>query len=85
MLVSLSQPSYSKTLPDLPERIYAAGVVNTGTHIYVMGGRRYVDGTQYRSKTVDRLCSMSNEWETCPPLLEVVVQPVTLLHNQYLL
>ena len=27
---------------------------------------------------------MSNEWETCPPLLEDVVQPVTLLHNQYL-
>ena len=27
---------------------------------------------------------MSNEWETCPPLLEAVEQPVTLLHNQYL-
>ena len=84
MLVSLSQPCYSKTLPDLPERIHGAGVVNTGTHIYVMGGLRYVDGTRLRSKTVDRLCLMSNEWETCPPLLEDVVQPVTLLNNQYL-
>ena len=27
---------------------------------------------------------MSNEWETCTPLLNGVVQPVTLLHNQYL-
>ena len=83
-LVSLSEPCYSKTLPDLPERIHGAGVVNTGTHIYVMGGVRYVDGTRHRSKAVDRLCLMSNEWETCPPLLEDVVQPVTLLHNQYL-
>ena len=84
MLVNLSESCYSKTLPDLPERIHAAGVVNTGTHIYVMGGLRYVDGTKHRSKTVDRLCLMSNEWETCPPLLEDVLQPVTLLHNQYL-
>ena len=84
MLVSLSQPCYSKTLPDLPELIHAAGVVNTGTHIYVMGGNRFVDGAQYRSKAVDRLSLMSNEWETCQPLLEDVAQPVTLLHNQYL-
>ena len=84
MLVSVSDLCYSKTLPDLPERIHAAGVVNTGTHIYVTGGLRYVDGKRCRSKTVDRLCLMSNEWETCPPLLETVVQPVTLLHNQYL-
>ena len=84
MLVNLSEPCYVKTLPDLPEPIHAAGVVNTETHIYVMGGLGYVDGTRRRSKTVDRLCLMSNEWETCPPLLEVVVQPVTLLHNQYL-
>ena len=84
MLVSLSESCYSKTLPDLPERIHGAGVVNTGTHIYVMGGVRYADGTEHMSKTVDRLCLMSNEWEACPPLLEDVVQPVTLLHNQYL-
>ena len=84
VLVSLSEPCYAKTLPDLSERIHCAGVVNTGTHIYVMGGLRYVDGTEHSSKTVDRLCLMSNEWETCPPLLEDVVQPVTLLHNQYL-
>ena len=84
MLVSLSEPCYVTTLPDLPERIHAAGVVNTGTHIYVMGGLRYVKSVRLRSKTVDRLCLMSNEWETCPPLLENVVQPVTLLHNQYL-
>ena len=84
MLVSLSEPCYSKTLPDLPERIHGAGVVNTGTHIYVLGGLRNTDGTRYRSKTVDRLCLMSNEWETCPPLLEDVIQPVTLLNNQYL-
>ena len=81
MLVSLSKPCYSTILP---ERTHGAGVVNIGTHIYVMGGLRYVDGTQYRSKTVDRLCLMSNKWETCPPLLEAVVVPVTLLHNQYL-
>ena len=84
MLVSLSEPCYVKTLSDLPELIHAAGVVNTGTHIYVMGGLRYVAGTRHRSKTVDRLCLMNNEWETCPPLLEAVIQPVTLLHNQYL-
>ena len=84
MLVSLSEPCYSNTLPDLPERIHCAGVVNTGTHIYVMGGERYVDGTRHRSKKVDRLCLMSNEWETCPPLIEDVTHPVTLLHNQYL-
>ena len=84
VLTSVSEPCYSKTLPDLPERIHAAGVVNTGTHIYVMGGWRYVNGTQYSSKKADRLCLMSNEWETCPPLLEDVVRPVTLLHNQYL-
>ena len=84
MIVSLSDSCYSKALPDLPELIHAAGVVNTGTHIYVMGGLRYVDGTRGRSKKVDRLCLMSNEWETCPPLLEAVIQPVTLLHNQYL-
>ena len=84
VLVNLSEPCYSKTLLDLPERIHAAGVGNTGTHIYVMGGLRYVDGTSRRSKAVDRLCLMSNEWETCPPLLEAVVQPVTLLNNQYL-
>ena len=83
-LVSLSEPCYVKTLPDLPERIHAAGVVNTGTHIYVMGGLRYVDGKQLKSNTVDRLCLWHNVWETCPPLLETVVQPVTLLHNQYL-
>ena len=65
MLVSLSEPCYVKTLSDLPERIHAAGVVNTGTHIYVMGGVRYVDGKRGRSKKVDRLCLMSNEWETC--------------------
>ena len=84
MLVSLSEPCYVKTLPTLPERTHCPGVVNTGTHIYVMGGLRYEDGTRYRSKTVDRLCLMSNEWENCPPLLEAVVQPVILLHNQYL-
>ena len=84
LLVSLSEPCYSKTLPDLPELIHAAGVVNTGTHIYVMGGVRYVDGTEHSSKKVDCLCLMSNEWETCTPLLEDVVQPVTLLYNQYL-
>ena len=84
MLVSLYEPYYSKTLPDLPERIHAAGVVNTGTHIYVMGGGRFVNDRGYISETVDRLCLMSNEWETCPPLLEAVIQPVTLLHNQYL-
>ena len=84
MLVSLSEPCYSKALPDLPELIHAAGLVNTGTHIYVMGGLRYVKSVRGRSKKVDRLCLMSNEWETCPPLLEAVVQPVTLLHNQYL-
>ena len=84
MIVSLYEPCYSKTLPDLPEPIHAAGVVNSGTHIYVMGGVRYVDGTRHRSKAVDRLCLMSNEWEACPPLLENVVQSVTLLHNQYL-
>ena len=83
-LVSLSELCYVTTLPDLPERIHAAGVVNTGTHIYVMGGLRYVDGTGYRSDAVDRLCLMSNEWQTCSPLLEAVVLPVTLLHNQYL-
>ena len=84
VLVSLSKPCYSKTLPDLPERVYGAGVVNTGTHIYVMGGLRYVKSVRLRSKTVHRLCLMSNEWETCPPLLEAVVQPVTLLQNQYM-
>ena len=84
MLVSLSEPCYVKTLPDLPECIHGAGVVNTGTHIFIMGGLRYVDGREYRSKTVDRLCLMSNEWESCPPMLGDVVQPVTLLHNQYL-
>ena len=83
-LVSLSEPCYVKTLPDLPERIHAAGVVNTGTHIYVMGGLRYVDGTRHRSKKVNRLCLMSNEWETCPRLLENVSFPVTFLHKQYL-
>ena len=56
MLISLSETYYVKTLPDLSERIHAAGVVNTGTHIYIMGGLRYVDGTEYISKTVDRLC-----------------------------
>ena len=84
MLVNLSERCYSKTLPELPEPIHAAGVVNTGTHIYVMGGKRYVDGTQHSSKKVDRLCLMSNEWETCLPLLKAVCFPVTLLHNQYL-
>ena len=84
MLVSLSEPCYVKFLPDLPERIHGAGVVNTGTHIYVMGGLRFEDGKRRRSKTVDRLCLMSNEWETCPPLIEDVLQPVTLLYNQYL-
>ena len=84
MLVSLSEPCYSKTLPDLPERIHCAGVVNTGTHIYVMGGLRFINCTRYRSNAVDRLCLMSNKWETCPPLLENVVQPITLLYNQYL-
>ena len=84
MLVSLSEPCYVKTLPDLPERTHAAGVVNTGSHIYVMGGLRDVDGMRRRSKKVDRLCLTSNEWETCPPLLKDVVQPVTLLHNQHL-
>ena len=84
MLVSLSEPCYNKALPDLPERIHAAGVVNTGTHIYVIGGLRYVDGTWYRSTKVDRLCLMSNEWETCPPLLEDVVQPIIVLQNQHL-
>ena len=84
VLTSVSEPCYSKTLPDLPERIHAAGVVSTGTHIYIMGGVRYVDGTRRMSKKVDRLCLKSNEWETCPTLLETVVQPVTLLHNQYL-
>ena len=85
-LVSLSESCYSKTLPNLSERIHGACVVNTETHIYVIGGLRYryVDITYHRSKTVDRLCLMSNEWEICPPLLEDVVQPVTLLHNQYL-
>ena len=84
MLVNLSEPCYSKSLPALPERIHGAGLVNTGTHIYVMGGLRYVDGTDHMSKTVDRLCLISNEWETCPPLLDAVLQPVTLLHNQHL-
>ena len=84
MLVSLSEPCYSKTLSDLPERTHGAGVVNTGTHIYVIGGNRFVDDARRRSKKVDCLCLMSNEWETCQPLLESVVQPVTLLHNQYL-
>ena len=84
VLACLSEPCYSNTLPDLPECIHGAGVVNNGTHIYVMGGARYVDGTRGRSKTVDRLCLMSNEWEACPPLLETVAQPLTLLHNQYL-
>ena len=84
LLVSLSEPCYVKTLPDLPERIQGAGVVNTGTHIYVMGGLRYVDGKQLKSNTVDRLCLWNNVWETCPPLLETVVQPISLLNNQYL-
>ena len=84
MLVSLSMPCYSKTLPDLPERIHCAGVVNTRTHIYAMEGWSYVDGTRHRSKTVDRLCLLSHVWEACSPLVEHVVQPVTLLHNQYL-
>ena len=84
VLVSLSEPCYSKTLPDLPERSHAAGVVNTGTHIYIMGGLRYVDGTWLRSKKVDRLCLMNMKWEACPPLLEAVAQPVTLLRNHYL-
>ena len=84
VLVSLSEQCSVKTLPDLPELIHAAGVVNTGTHIYVMGGLRYEDGTRYRSKKVHRLCLISDEWETCPPLLEDVVQPVTLLHNESL-
>ena len=84
MLVSLSEPCYVKTLPDLPELVYAAGVVNTGTHIYAMGGWRDVDGTCRDGKTVDRLCLMSNEWESCHPLLEDVLLPVTLMHNQYL-
>ena len=84
MLVSLSEPCYVKTLPDLPESIHAAGAVNTGTHIYIMGGIRFINGTTYRSKSVDRLCLTSNEWESCPPLLESLSCPVTLLHNQYL-
>ena len=84
MLVSLSEPCYKKTLLDLPERIFFAGVVNTGTHIYVIGGVRYEDGRAYRSETVDSLCLMSNEWQTCPSLLEAVALPVTLLHKQYL-
>ena len=83
-LISLSEPRYSKTLPVLPERVHGAGVVNTGTHIYVMGGWRYVDGWKGRSKTIDRLCLMSSEWEACPPLLEDVSYPVALFHNQYL-
>ena len=84
MLVSISEPCYVKSLPDLPELIHGAGVVNTGTHIYVMGGLRYIDGTISRSKIVNRLCLMNNEWEICPPLLEDVGYPVTLLHNEYL-
>ena len=83
-LVNLSEPCYVKTLPNLPEHIHCAGVVNTGTHIYVMGGWRYEDGTEHMAKTVDRLCLLSHVWEACPPLLEDVVLPVTLWHNQYL-
>ena len=84
MLVSLSDPCYSKSLPDLPERSHGAGVVNTGTHIYIIGGGRYIHGKRHSSKTVDRLCLMNDEWETCPPLLEDVGYPVTLLHNEYI-
>ena len=84
LLVSLAEPCHNEALPDLPECAHGAGVANTGTHIYILGGLRYKDGTRYRSKKVHRLCLMSNKWETCPPLLEDVVQPVTLLHNQYL-
>ena len=84
ILASLSESCHSKKLPDLPERIHGAGVMITGTHIYVIGGLRYVDGMRRMSKKIDRLCLMSNEWETSPPLIELVTQPVTLLYDQYL-
>ena len=83
VLASLSKPFYLKSLPDLPIPVHAAGVVNTGTHVYVLGGARYTDGVLRCSMTGYRLCLMKNEWETSPQPLSRVHHPVTLVHNQH--
>ena len=84
-LVSLSEPCYSNILPDLPGYVHAPGLVNTGTHIYVIGGWKNVVGGAMESMTsVNRWCLINNNWETCPSSLEAVVNPISVSNNQYI-
>ena len=83
-LASLSKPFHLKSLPDLPVPVHGPGVVNTGTHIYVLGGANTTDGVLRCSMKVYRLCLMMNEWEASPKVLSRVFRPVTVLHNQHL-
>ena len=70
-----------ESLPDLPEAIYEPGVMNTNSHIYVFGGWRHQDGELRKSRTVNCLCLKKMLWKTCDPLLQAVIQPVSLLHD----
>ena len=84
MLATFSDRCCFTQLPMLKERTHVAGVLNTGEHIYVMGGKRMMNDTLSRSNAVDRLSLTSTEWETCPPLLEAVVRPLTVMNNKHL-
>ena len=60
-------------------------LVNTGTHIYVIGGWKNVVGGAMESMTsVNRWFLINNNWETCPSLLEAVVNPISVSNNQYI-
>ena len=83
-LANLCKPFYVKSLPDLPVRVYGPGIVNTGTHVYVIGGADATDGELRCSMKVYRLCLIRNNWESSPQPLRRVFQSVTLLHNQHL-
>ena len=94
LLVNVNEPCYKQELPDLPETIHGGGLINTGSHIYVIGGLRdkptdndkesHSDYLQRRSDRVDRLCLVTLKWAEIEPLLTPTTQAITLLHNQYI-
>ena len=64
-------------LPDLPEALYAAGVVCVGKTVYVMGG--YGESTMRKSAW--KLSAKQETWEQLPDLIEPAYGAMCEMHN----
>ena len=84
VLVTTKKPYTVRHLPDMPRAVDRPGIMRTENHVYIIEGYSIDKDTTKISSNVNRLCLQSNEWEACPEMRSLVVDPITFIHKGYI-